>query len=116
MVQITKFAKDVITITREDSDYDEWIVYEKIKADVQLRAYNIRDFSTESMETESTEKYYIMIHRKYINIRPWDFIKWSDDLWQTKTLLVTSLSMERFLSRKNLIEIRAKDYVIDDRN
>lgn len=104
------FANDTITITREDDDYNKTTVYETIKADVQLRAYNIRDFTTASIENETTEKYYIMVEKKYTSIRPWDFISRTDDLWQIKKLLITSLSMERFISRKSLIEIRAKDY------
>lgn len=110
MVQITKFAKDRISIYRENEDYDDITIYENILADVQLRAYNIRDFTSLSMEVEDTEKYYIMTDKKNKLVRPWDFIKWTDDLWQIKKLLVTSLSMERFISRSNLIEIRAKDY------
>jgi len=47
MVQITKFAKDIISIERINNDYQKYWVYQNIKADVQLRAYNIRDFSQE---------------------------------------------------------------------
>lgn len=110
MVQITKFAKDRISVFREDDDYKVTTIYNSILADVQLRAYNIRDFTSDSIEVENTEKYYIMTDKKHTLIRQWDFIKWTDDLWQEKKLLVTSLSVERFMSRKSLIEIRAKDY------
>ena len=110
MVQITWFAKDKITVKRVDENDITTIIYSNISADVQLKAYNIRDFTSESIEVENTEKYYVMIDRKNKNIRSWDYIYWNDDLWQNKILLVTSLSMERFISRKSLIEIRANDY------
>ena len=102
--------KDIISIYREDNDYKETKIYDSIPADVQLRAYNIRDYTTESMVVENTQKYYIMLDKKYTLARPWDYIIWIDDLWQIKKLLITSLSMEIFISRKPLIEIRAKDY------
>lgn len=114
MVQITRFAKDKIDIFRYSDDYLETKIYTQILADVQLRAYNIKDFMQESIEVENTEKYYIMTNKRNKNIRPGDIIVWNDELWQTKRLLVTSLSMERFLSRGNLIEIRAKDYAINE--
>lgn len=108
---ITKFAKDTITVNRYDEDWNKTVIYENIAADVQLRAYNISDFTSTSTEVENTQKYYIMINRTKKNIRSWDYIIWTSDLDIEKTLLITSLSMERFLSRSNLIEIRAEDYV-----
>mgnify|MGYP007046300981 CR=1 FL=1 len=110
MVQVTRFAKDIITIKRYDKNYTESIIYSNIKADVQLRAYNIKDFSSESIEIEPTEKYYILVDKNKTNIRAWDEIIWTSPMWENKILLITSVSLERFLSRTNLIEIRAKDY------
>lgn len=110
MVQITKFAKDIISIERVDNNYQKTWVYQNIKADVQLRAYNIRDFSQEWTEVEATEKYYIILDKTKINVRPWDYIYWLSPMWINKTLLVTSVSVERFIKRQSLVEVRAKDY------
>jgi len=48
MVQITRFAKDIINVERVDNDYQRHHIYRNIKADVQLRAYNIKDFTQEN--------------------------------------------------------------------
>ena len=107
---------DIIKIEQNSNtqEYDKNTLYRWIKADVQLRLYNIKDLNTNFSENEESNKYYVLVGKRYNLIRPWYLIRYTDDLWIDKLLKVTSLSVERFVSKQDFIEIRAKDYVNPD--